>query len=90
MRAKSWQPELPSIDCIDVWPPGRCTDAAMRAYRQAERERLVRIRRVDVSPNTGRTLVGYLSAVPQPWALERLGQIKRQIEQSGEQMRLEE
>ena len=83
-------PETPGIRCLDAWPPNACTGAAMAAYRQMEREDGLRLLRVERHPNTGRTLVDYLSAIPHEWMLEQLGRRKREIELSGQQMRMED
>ena len=82
--------EPPSIRCLDVWPPNACTGTVMAAYQQMEREDGLRLLRVERHPNTGRTLVDYLSAIPHKWMLEQLGRRKREIELSGQQMRMED
>ena len=83
-------PETPGIRCLDTWPPSTCIGAAMAAYRQMEREGGLRLLRVERHPNTGRTLVDYLSAIPHEWMLEQLGRRKREIEFSGQQMQMED
>lgn len=83
-------PEPPGIQCLDVWPPNTCTGAIMAAYRQMELEGGLRLLRVERHPNTGRTLIGYTSAIPHEWMLEQLSKRRRQIEASGEQMRMED
>lgn len=82
-------PEIPGIRCLDAWPPNACTGAAMAAYRQMEQEGGLRLLRVERHPNTGRTLVDYLSAIPHEWMLEQLGRRKRDIEFPRQQMRME-
>lgn len=82
--------EIPCIRCLDAWPPNACTGAAMAAYRRMEQEGSLRLLRVERHPNTGRTLVDYLSAIPHEWVLEQLGRRKREIELSGQQMRMED
>ena len=82
-------PETPGIRCLDAWPPNACTGAAMAAYQRMEQEGSLRLLRVERHPNTGRTLVDYLSAIPHEWMLEQLGKRKREIEFSGQQMRME-
>lgn len=82
--------EPPSISCVDAWPPRCLTGAVMAAYRHQARAGMLRIQRIETHPNTGRTLVGYLSAIPHPWMLDQLGRRKREIEGAGEQMRMEE
>lgn len=82
-------PEAPGIRCLDAWPPNTCTGAAMAAYRQMEQEGGLRLLRVERHPNTGRTLVDYLSAIPHEWMLEQLGRRKRDIEFPRQQMRME-
>lgn len=62
----------------------------MAAYRQMEQEGSLRLLRVERHPSTGRTLVDYLSAIPHEWMLEQLGRRKREIELSGQQMRMED
>ena len=62
----------------------------MAAYRQMEQEGCLRLLRVERHPNTGRTLVDYLSAIPHEWMLEQLGRRKQEIEFSGEQMQMED
>lgn len=82
--------EPPNIRCLDVWPPRTCTGAAMAAYQQIGQEGGLCLLRVERHPNTGRTLVDYLSAIPHEWMLEQLGRRKREIEFSGQQMRMED
>ena len=89
MKADGFALEPPSIRCLDAWPPNACTGTVMAAYRRIEQEGGLRILRVEKHPNTGRTLVDYLSAIPHEWMLEQLGRRKRDIESSGEQMRME-
>ena len=83
-------PETPGIRCLDAWPPNACTGAAMAAYQRMEQEGSLRLLRVERHPNTGRTLVDYLSAIPHEWVLEQLGRRKQEIEFSGEQMQMED
>ena len=58
-------------------------------YKRQEQEGSLRLLRVEQHPNTGRTLVDYLSAIPHEWMLEQLGRRKRDIEFPRQQMRME-
>lgn len=67
----------PHIPCIDVWPPRSHDRASMEAYTALERHGVIEIQKVQVSRSTGMVSVLYLSACPQAWARQALGQIKR-------------
>lgn len=81
-----FSPATPEIECVDVWPVGRLTAAKMAAYDRAAREGSIRPLKVYRDPNTGKTAVRYLSAIPHPWMLEEL----RRIAETGEQTQLKE
>lgn len=67
----------PHIPCVDHWPPGSCTQAAMQAYVELERTGAIAIDKVQICRNTGRVIVRYYSAAPQEWVRESMGKIKR-------------
>lgn len=67
----------PHIPCVDVWPPGSYSQAAMQAYAELERTGAIAIERVQIHRSTGKVVVRYYSAAPQEWVRESMGKIKR-------------
>ena len=79
-----WPPAPFDIEVIDIWPPGRFTQAVRDAYDTlAQRGRLLPIgcKRDAV----GRVYVKYLADIPEQWIHEELREAKLQ----GVQMRME-
>lgn len=72
------KPARCTIECTDIWNPGSLTDLHRAAYESLARLDTIRPIGVHRDGRTGQTVVKYLSAIPHPWALEALGQLKRE------------
>lgn len=78
-----WLPAPFDVEVVDVWPPGRLTDAERDAYDQlagAGRIRPVRASR----DAAGRVIVRYLADIPAPWIHLELKEAKY----SGKQLQI--
>lgn len=73
------------VECIDVWPPGRLSQAAQDAYDALASAGRIRPIRVDRDA-AGRVYVRYMADIPEQWIREEL----REAKYAGRQMDLTE
>ena len=83
-RLDKWPPAPFDIEVVDVWPPGRLTDAARDAYDALARQGRIRPRKV-TRDAAGRVIVRYMADIPEPWIRAELREAKYQ----GKQMEME-
>ena len=84
-RALRFEPAPMDVEVVDVWPPGRLSQAAKDAYdalASAERIRPVRVDR----DAAGRVYVRYMADCPEQWIRQEL----REAKYRGRQMDLTE
>lgn len=79
-----WLPAPMDIEVVDVWQPGRFTDAARDAYDTLARQGRIRPRKV-TRDAAGRVIVRYMADIPEPWIRAELREAKYQ----GKQMEME-
>ena len=79
-----WEPAPFDIEVVDVWPPGRLSEAAKDAYDKLARAGRIRPLSADRDA-AGRTYVRYMADIPEPWIREEL----RAAKYDGRQMRME-
>ena len=73
------------IEVVDVWPPGRFTEAVRDAYDALAVAGRIRPQNVS-RDGTGRVCVRYMADIPEPWIHEEL----REAKYAGMQMKLSE
>lgn len=81
-RAFRFEPAPFDIEVVDVWPPGRLTDAARNAYDTLARQGRIRPRKV-TRDAAGRVIVRYMADIPEQWIRQELKEAKlsgRQID----------
>lgn len=84
-RTVRFDPAPVDVECMDVWPPGRLSQAARDAYDTLAARG--RIKPVEVyRDGAGRVYVRYLADCPVEWIHEAL----RKAKYKGRQMKLEE
>jgi hypothetical protein len=85
IESDKWMEAPFDIEVVDVWPPGRLSDAAKDAYDKLARAG--RIRPVSARRDaTGRTVVRYMADCPEVWIREEL----REAKYAGRQMNMNE
>ena len=84
-RALRFEPEPLDVEVVDVWPPGRLSQAARDAYDALSSAGRIRPVRVD-RDGTGRVYVRYMADCPEQWIREEL----REAKYRGRQMDLTE
>lgn len=84
-RALRFEPAALDVEVVDVWPPGRLSQAAMDAYDTLARAGRIRPVRVDRDA-AGRVYMRYMADCPEQWIREEL----REAKYRGRQMDLEE
>ena len=84
-RAVRFEPAPCDVECMDVWPPGRLSEAARAAYDTLAAAG--RIKPVEVyRDGAGRVYVRYMADCPEQWIRDDL----RQAKYKGRQMNLTE
>lgn len=83
-RTLRFEPAPLDVEVVDVWPPGRLTDAARDAYDALAREGRIKPRKV-TRDAAGRVIVRYMADIPEPWIRAEL----REAKLAGRQMRIE-
>lgn len=83
-RFDKWLPAPFDIEVVDMWPPGRLTDAARDAYDALARQGRIQPRKV-TRDAAGRVIVRYMADIPAPWIRQELKEAKL----AGRQMRME-
>lgn len=81
-RFDKWPPAPFDIEVVDVWPPGRLTDAARDAYDALARTGRIKPRKV-TRDAAGRVIVRYMADIPEQWIRQELKEAKlsgRQID----------
>lgn len=84
-RALRFEPAALDVEVVDVWPPGRLSQAAKDAYDALASAGRIRPVRVDRDA-AGRVYVRYMADCPQQWIREEL----REAKYRGRQMDLTE
>lgn len=84
-RALRFKPAALDVEVVDVWPPGRLSQAAQDAYDTLAAAGRIRPVRVD-RDGAGRVYVRYMADCPEQWIREELREAKYQ----GRQMDLTE
>lgn len=84
-RALRFEPAALDVEVVDVWPPGRLSQAAQDAYDTLAAAGRIRPVRVD-RDGAGRVYVRYMADCPEQWIREELREAKYQ----GRQMDLTE
>ena len=83
-RALRFEPAPMDVEVVDVWPPGRLSQAAKDAYDTLAAAGRIRPVRVD-RDGAGRVYVRYMADCPEQWIREEL----REAKYRGKQMRVE-
>lgn len=84
-RTLRFVPAPLDVECVDVWPPGRLSQAAQGAYDSlVERGRITAVGAY--RDGVGRVYVRYMADCPAEWIREEL----REAKYTGQQMGLEE
>ena len=84
-RALRFEAAPMDVEVVDVWPPGRLSQAAQDAYDHLARAGRIRPVRVD-RDGAGRVYVRYMADIPEQWIREEL----REAKYAGRQMDLTE
>ena len=84
-RALRFEPAALDVEIVDVWPPGRLSQAEKDAYDALARAGRIRPVRVDRDA-AGRVYVQYMADIPEQWIREEL----REAKYAGRQMDLTE
>lgn len=84
-RALRFEPAALDVEVVDVWPPGRLSQAAQDAYDGLASAGRIRPVRVD-RDGAGRVYVRYMADIPEQWIREEL----REAKYRGRQMDLTE
>ena len=84
-RALRFEPAALDVEVMDVWPPGRLSQAEKDAYDTLARAGRIRPVRVD-RDGAGRVYVRYMADCPEQWIREEL----REAKYAGRQMDLTE
>lgn len=84
-RALRFEPAPMDVEVVDVWPPGRLSQAEMDAYDALASAGRIRPVRVD-RDGAGRVYVRYMADIPEQWIREEL----REAKYRGRQMDLTE
>ena len=84
-RALRFEAAPLDVEVVDVWPPGRLSQAAQDAYDALARAGRIRPVRVD-RDGAGRVYVRYMADCPEQWIREEL----REAKYRGRQMDLTE
>lgn len=79
-----FEPAPMDVEVVDVWPPGRLSQAAQDAYDALTRAGRIRPIRMD-RDGAGRIYVRYMTDIPEQWIHEEL----REAKYAGKQMDLE-
>ena len=87
--AGKFTPAPVDVECVDVWPPETLSEDAMLAYKALEVDGALKIVKVSVSKNTGRTDIRYMTQIPHEWILEQLKEQKQLFEARGRQLEME-
>ena len=85
MSSDKWIEAPFDIEVIDIWPPGRFSEAARAAYDAVARAGRIRPRGVSRDA-AGRVIVRYMADCPEQWIREEL----REAKYRGRQMDLTE
>ena len=84
-RALRFEPAPMDVEVVDVWPPGRLSQAEKDAYDALASAGRIRPVRVDRDA-AGRVYVRYMADIPEQWIREEL----REAKYRGRQMDLTE
>ena len=84
-RALRFEPAPMDVEVVDVWPPGRLSQAEKDAYDALASAGRIRPVRVD-RDGAGRVYVRYMADIPEQWIREEL----REAKYAGRQMDLTE
>ena len=84
-RALRFEPAPMDVEVVDVWPPGRLSQAEKDAYDALASAGRIRPVRVD-RDGAGRVYVRYMADIPDQWIREEL----REAKYRGRQMDLTE
>ncbi len=84
-RALRFEPAPMDVEVVDVWPPGRLSQAEKDAYDSLASAGRIRPVRVD-RDGAGRVYVRYMADIPEQWIREEL----REAKYRGRQMDLTE
>lgn len=84
-RALRFEPAALDVEVVDVWPPGRLSQAAQDAYDNLATAGRIRPVRVD-RDGAGRVYVRYMADCPEQWIREEL----RKAKYAGKQIGLSE
>ena len=84
-RALRFEPAPMDVEVVDVWPPGRLSQAEKDAYDALASAGRIRPVRVD-RDGAGRVYVRYMADIPEQWIREEL----REAKYRGRQMDLTE
>lgn len=84
-RTLRFVPAPLDVEVVDVWPPGRLSQAAQDAYDALASAGRIRPVRVD-RDGAGRVYVRYMADIPKQWIREEL----RKAKYRGRQMNLTE
>lgn len=84
-RALRFEAAPMDVEVVDVWPPGRLSQAAQDAYDALASAGRIRPVRVD-RDGAGRVYVRYMADIPEQWIREEL----REAKYRGRQMDLTE
>lgn len=80
-RALRFEPAPMDVEVMDVWPPGRLSQAEKDAYDALASAGRIRPVRVDMD-GAGRVYVRYMADIPEQWIREEL----REAKYAGRQM----
>jgi hypothetical protein len=83
-RTLRFEPAALDVEIVDVWPPGRLSQAAKDAYDALASAGRIRPVRVD-RDGAGRVYVRYMADIPEQWIREEL----REAKYRGRQMEME-
>ena len=74
-RALRFEPAALDVEVVDVWPPGRLSQAEKDAYDALASAGRIRPVRVDRDA-AGRVYVRYMADIPEKWIREELREAK--------------
>jgi len=80
-----FEPAPHDIEVVDVWPPGRLTEAAQDAYDALAASGRIIPRELVTRDRAGRVIVRYMADIPEQWIRQELKESKL----AGRQMRIE-
>ena len=83
-RTLRFEPAPMDVEVVDVWPPGRLTQAEKDVYDALATAGRIRPVRVDRDA-AGRVYVRYMADIPEQWIREEL----REAKYEGRQMKIE-